>query len=54
MSSYSTTESLFGALHEIITAATMHVDVNTSRYDIHTLGINHFGTHYGEVAVGHR
>ena len=54
MSGYCTTESLLSTLHEVITTATMHVYVNTSRHHIHTLCINHFGTHYCEVAIGYR
>ena len=53
VSSYSTTESLFGAFHEVVSATTVYVDVDTARNNIHTLCINHICAYYCEVAIGY-
>jgi len=53
MSFDSCSESLFRTFHKIPSAATMNVDFHSAGDNVHSFGINQFGSDNGKVAVGH-
>ena len=46
-------EKLYKPYSEYPAATTVHVDLNSSRHNIHSSGINNFCTYYSKVAIGY-
>ena len=46
-------ESLFGAFHKVSSTATVNMDFYTSRNNIHSFGINQFGSDNCKVTIGY-
>ena len=46
-------ESLFGTFHKVSSTATVNMDFYTARNNIHSFGINQFGSDNGKVTIGY-
>jgi hypothetical protein len=47
------TESVFRTFHKVSSTATVNVDFHAARNDIHSFGINQFGSDNGKVTIGY-